>query len=167
MEGGTLSDQLCNASAQGNLSEVQNLLQNGAQVNGYNRFNRTALQVVMLGNSSVVQALLAAGANPNVQDPACGLTVLHDAVNGGYGCTLRALLQYGADANLVDHWGNLPLHLAARKGYLEGVKILIRLTSNPRAVNSDGHTAAQLARIHGKERTAAYMEQYFCGNGFE
>lgn len=40
-----LEDQLCNASASGNLAEVKWLLQNGANVNGFNKFNRTALQV--------------------------------------------------------------------------------------------------------------------------
>lgn len=38
-------DKLCNASASGKLAEVLTLLQNGADVNGFNTFNRTALQV--------------------------------------------------------------------------------------------------------------------------
>lgn len=38
-------DKLCNASARGNLPEVLFLLQNGADVNGFNQFKRTALQV--------------------------------------------------------------------------------------------------------------------------
>lgn len=41
----SLSDQLCNASATGNLSEIITLLQNGADVNIKNVFNRTAIQV--------------------------------------------------------------------------------------------------------------------------
>lgn len=41
----SLEDQLCNASASGNLADVKRLLQNGADVNGFNKFNRTALQV--------------------------------------------------------------------------------------------------------------------------
>lgn len=41
------ADNLCKASARGNLPEVLLLLQNGADVNGFNRYNRTALQVGM------------------------------------------------------------------------------------------------------------------------
>ena len=40
-----MEDQLCNASARGNLADVKQLLQNGANVNGFNMFKRTALQV--------------------------------------------------------------------------------------------------------------------------
>ena len=38
-------DELCNASASGKLDKVKTLLHNGADVNGFNEFNRTALQV--------------------------------------------------------------------------------------------------------------------------
>lgn len=41
----TIVDRLCEASAQGNLAAVKQLLQNGVDVNGFNKFNRTALQV--------------------------------------------------------------------------------------------------------------------------
>lgn len=41
----SLNDQLCTASAKGNLSDVLLMLNNGADVNGFNTFGRTALQV--------------------------------------------------------------------------------------------------------------------------
>lgn len=41
----SVADNLCKASAMGNLPEVLFLLQNGADVNGFNKWNRTALQV--------------------------------------------------------------------------------------------------------------------------
>uniref|UniRef100_A0A8D3A1K6 Cyclin-dependent kinase inhibitor 2C (p18, inhibits CDK4) n=1 Tax=Scophthalmus maximus TaxID=52904 RepID=A0A8D3A1K6_SCOMX len=105
--------ELCNAAASGNLPDVLFWLQNGADVNGLNKYKRTALQVVMLGSTSVVEALLAAGARPDVRDPVLGLTVTHDAARGGFAHTVRALLQHGANVDLVDDRGNLPLHLAA------------------------------------------------------
>uniref|UniRef100_A0A8C2Z4V3 Cyclin-dependent kinase inhibitor 2C (p18, inhibits CDK4) n=1 Tax=Cyclopterus lumpus TaxID=8103 RepID=A0A8C2Z4V3_CYCLU len=114
-----MADQICNASASGNLPRVLVLLQNGANVNGLNKYNRTALQVVKLGDAAVVEALLRAGADPNLRDPVCGLTVMHDAAREGFIESVRALVDYGADLNLVDEQGNLPLHLAAREGHLE------------------------------------------------
>ncbi|KAM7409934.1 hypothetical protein PAMA_001425 [Pampus argenteus] len=153
-------DKLCNASASGNLPEVLFLLQNEADVNGFNTFNRTALQVVKLGNDAVVEALLEAGANPNVRDPVCSLTVTHDAAREGFERTVRVLVEHGADVNLVDEQGNLPLHLAAREGHLEVVRLLIGLTADPKKPNGLRFTAGQLAQLHQRTDTAAYIDEY-------
>lgn len=40
-----LPEKLCKASAEGNLPEVLFLLNEGAEINGFNECNRTALQV--------------------------------------------------------------------------------------------------------------------------
>uniref|UniRef100_A0A3B5LY47 Cyclin-dependent kinase inhibitor 2C (p18, inhibits CDK4) n=1 Tax=Xiphophorus couchianus TaxID=32473 RepID=A0A3B5LY47_9TELE len=118
------SDLLCNASACGKLEEVLDLLKAGADVNGLNEFRRTPLQVAMLGNTELVRALLAAGADPNARDHILNLTVTHDAAREGFAETVRELVNHGADVNLADAIGNLPLHLAAREGHLEVVRTL-------------------------------------------
>nr|XP_040041068.1 cyclin-dependent kinase 4 inhibitor C [Gasterosteus aculeatus aculeatus] len=155
-----MSDLLCKASAKGNLHSVLFLLQNGASVNGFNKYNRTALQVVQLGSTAVIEALLRAGADPNLRDPVLGLTVMHDAAREGFADSVRVLLAYGADPNLVDDTGNLPLHLAATEGHLEATRQLIAATADPRAPNGLGHSAGQEARIHKRVETAQYIEDY-------
>lgn len=47
------ADELCNASARGQLEEVVGLLRNGADINGFNKFNRTPLQVSIKAFSTV------------------------------------------------------------------------------------------------------------------
>uniref|UniRef100_A0A3Q3XDZ1 Uncharacterized protein n=1 Tax=Mola mola TaxID=94237 RepID=A0A3Q3XDZ1_MOLML len=153
-------DKLCNASAKGNLPEVLSLLRNGTDVNGFNKYNTTALQVAKLGNPALICELLLAGADPNLRDPACGLTVTHDAAREGFADSVRVLVEHGADVNIVDGHGNLPLHLAAREGHLEAMRLLLERTADPRAANSLGYTAHQLALLHHRVDVAAYMQKY-------
>lgn len=119
------------------------------------------MQVVQTGHVALVLELLLAGANPNVADPACGLTVLHDASRDGFKDSVQKLLEHGADANMVDYYGNLPLHLAAEKGHLEVVQLLIQQTANPRQRNNQGATALQLACRQGKVDTVQYLLELF------
>ncbi|XP_056132819.1 cyclin-dependent kinase 4 inhibitor C [Lampris incognitus] len=158
----SLTDKLCNASARGDLARVLFYLQNGANVNGCNTYGRTSLQVVKLGSPAVAEALLHAGADPNVRDPALSLTVTHDAARDGFADMVRVLLDHGADVNLEDDGGNLPLHVAAREGHDDVVGMLIGRTTNPGRPNAHGHTPYDLARSYGRtaatQRIAQYMD---------
>lgn len=98
----------------------------------------------MTGHDDLILELLLAGANPNLPDPAMGLGVLHDASRDGFEGSVRVLLQHGADANMVDGKGNLPLHLAAQEGHLGVVQLLFGYTENPEQRNNDGATFLQL-----------------------
>lgn len=119
------------------------------------------MQVVQTGHVALVQELLLAGANPNVADPACGLTVLHDASRDGFKDSVQKLLEHGANANMRDYSGNLPLHLAAAEGHLEVVQLLICQTANPRQRNNQGASALQLACRNGKVDTVQYLLELF------
>lgn len=119
------------------------------------------LQVVKLGCLSVVEALLFAGADPNVPDPCKKLTVTHDAARDGYADALQVLLRYRADVNLQDDDGNLPLHLAAREGHQSAVELLAPLTACPFLLNNAGFTPLHLASQYHRDDTARWLESYF------
>lgn len=118
------------------------------------------LQVVKLGCPSVAEALLRAGADPNVPDPSKGLRITHDAARDGHTDTLQVLLRYEADVNLQDHDGNLPLHLAAREGYQSAVELLAPRTAHPFQMNHKGFTPLELALQHHRDDTARWLENY-------
>lgn len=85
----------------------------------------------MTGHAPLILELLLAGADPNLADPATGHTVLHDTSRGGFEDSVRVLLERGADANVVDGKGHLPVHLAAQEGHLEVVQLLKGSMANP------------------------------------
>lgn len=126
----TLQDELTTAATKGNTAAVKALLDRGAQVNGTNSFGRTALQVMMMGSTSVAQLLLEHGANPNVGDSSTGASPLHDAARTGFVDTVRLLVQHHADPQARDKLNRLPVDLARQHGHGDVVDFLESL-QNP------------------------------------
>ncbi|XP_061594229.1 cyclin-dependent kinase 4 inhibitor C isoform X2 [Cololabis saira] len=119
-----------------------------------------SFKVVMLGHSRLIQVLLAAGADPDLPDPRLGLTVTHDAARQGFGESVRVLVSGGADVNLLDWDGNLPLHLAAAGGHLEALRALLPRTADPGQADGWGRSPWRLAIDHQQLDAAAAISQY-------
>ncbi|XP_042341551.1 cyclin-dependent kinase 4 inhibitor B [Plectropomus leopardus] len=115
----TLEDDLTTAAATGNAADVESLLRAGAEVNGVNCFGRTALQVMMMGSTSVAQMLLKHGADPNVADGSTGSTPLHDAARTGFLDTVRLLVQHLADPQARDNNNYRPVDLAIQNSHTD------------------------------------------------
>jgi ankyrin repeat protein len=123
------------------------------------------------GTSALVKALLAHGANPNVQiakDPPplpgsyiygsglTGATPLWLAAKAADTAVMRALVEGGADLQLGNKAGTTPLMVAAGLGQTQGpggvpesrlldaVKVAVELGADLNAVNDTGQTA-----VHG------------------
>ena len=79
----------------------------------------------MEGHAEVVRTLLLAGANPNVAERATGSFPLHPAVKEGHVTTVAALIDGGADVNVVEVDGQTPLYIAAEEGSGEIVRLLV------------------------------------------
>lgn len=120
----TLEDDLTTAAATGNTEAVKHLLESGVEVNGVNRFGRTALQVMMMGSLPVAQLLLKFGADPNVRDRSTGATPLHDAARTGFLDTVRLLVQFQADPNAKDNKNCRPIDIARESGNTEVIDFL-------------------------------------------
>jgi ankyrin repeat protein len=67
----------------------------------------------------------------------------------GHLVVAQRLLARGADPNVKDGKGSLPLHAAADGGYLELVRFLLPRTGDPHARNDDGQRPADYARRRG------------------
>ncbi|MDQ0796933.1 ankyrin repeat domain-containing protein [Streptomyces sp. B1I3] len=95
------------------------------------------------GHGDVVEALLAAGAGPDLREE-FGFTALRWAVGLGHARVAEILLAHGADPDLPGPQGESPLVVAARRGSVATVRTLLR------------HGAGDLARaLEEARRTQA------------
>ncbi|MDE0019966.1 MAG: CotH kinase family protein [Candidatus Poribacteria bacterium] len=91
-----------------------------------------------MGKLAAVEKRLADGADVNERDKMFYLAPLGWAALYGQTEVARALLDNGADVNILDRSGNTPLHTAAFLGDVETAKLLIENGANIRAKNHEG-----------------------------
>lgn len=102
-----------------------------------------------------VEALLEAGAYPNVKEPLLGQTPLFEAARHGHKDIVTSLLKHGAKVNVVDKMGRTPLLSASYLGDPETYNTLVEHGADPLA--GDPKTRASLllhALTRGHEKTA-------------
>lgn len=117
-------DRLADAAATGETEKVKTLLeQEGVDPNSLNRFGRTPLQCMMMGNVKIAELLLAHGANPNIKD-SHNVLPIHDAAREGFLETVQLLIKYGAIANIRNSWNMRPIDLAREEGHQDVVDYL-------------------------------------------
>lgn len=85
-------------------------------------------------------------------------TALHIAAGKGRIRIVALLIEAGARVNRPASNGNRPLHLAARAGSLETVKLLIGKQAFPDLKNDAGRTAYDVAVLHGKKDVAEFLK---------
>jgi ankyrin repeat protein len=128
------------ASRNGNLDKVNELLNNGADVNAADDSDqKTALhEAAIYGHTDVVSLLLAKGADVNVQDE-YGYTPIHWAAENGHTDVVSLLLEKGADVNVQDEDGVTPIFYAALEGHKETARILQSNNADPKIKATSGY----------------------------
>lgn len=97
------------------------------------------LAIEIHGERSIVEALLAAGADPD-RPGYEGWRPLHHAAFLGQLWNLERLLQAGADVNATSDSGATALHLAALEGDVEGMALLLEAGAMIDATTLEGAT---------------------------
>lgn len=140
---------LYQASCDGDMRRVQQLLGQAASINETDLDGQTALHcAVRWGHAELASLLLGRGANVNAQAK-YGLTPLHIAVREYRPETVRLLLEGGANANAADEFGCTPLHDAAGRGYTVIAAQLLQAGAEVNAADSGGTTPLHRAARGG------------------
>ena len=97
------------------------------------------------GDKKQVHELLRRYAFPDSID-ARGWSAAHEAARGGWDPCLAAVLDAGANADIVSENESLerPLHLACQAGSAACVRLLLRSSADPAAARADGQTPLAL-----------------------
>ena len=143
------------AAMYGNLEAVKAAIENGIDINASN--GQTALMyAAVYGHTPVVQALLDAGASPDIfsdEDvPSDGQTALMQVATSFFAAggrrreVIQAIARAGANLNAKDSEGRTALIWAAIGSYADSVTALIEVGADLDAKDADGNTALMVAK---------------------
>ena len=147
----------------GRLDNVDALLEAGADPSQAGRDGYTPLILASnAGNVGMIEALLSKGADPERATPA-GVTVLHTACRSTaedepLNQIVAALLKAGADPNAKDAQGFTPLMVAASRGRVEPLRMLLDAGAKINATNTSGLNAITYAVMSGDFASRAGWE---------
>jgi ankyrin repeat protein len=161
----TLARQaLMSAVQAGNLATVERLIAEGADVNekspvlaNGNDGQTPLLVACFLGHAAIARALVAAGANPRINDYLLGATPAHKAAYAGRPELLRALREHGgSEINAQGPFnGYTALHDATWHGHREAVAVLLDWPGVRLDLRGlDGRTPEELGRSLGYDDLA-------------
>ncbi|KFV77998.1 Ankyrin repeat domain-containing protein 6 [Struthio camelus australis] len=139
-----LSERLLIAAYKGQVDNVVQLINKGAKV-AVTKHGRTPLHLAAhKGHLHVVQILLKAGCDLDIQDDG-DQTALHRAAVVGNTDVIATLIQEGCALDRQDKDGNTALHEACWHGFSQSAKLLVKAGANVLARNKAGNTPLHLA----------------------
>lgn len=153
MKTGDKELNLINAARKSDIDIVRQLLNEGADVNAtgegytfttdFTRMNSALHLAATNADEDIVRLLLENGASVNLW--ALG-TPLHRAIKSNAQKIVNLLLDYGADLEIHDAEDNMcPLAIAAKRGQVDLVRLLLQRGANVHALSGNGFSALHYA----------------------
>ncbi len=145
-----LNKKLFDAVSGNRISEIEQLLKQGADVNAKTENGWTPLYCASNWNRiDIAKLLIENGADVNAQNKN-GWTPLHEASYWDYVGIAKLLIENGADVNAKNKNGETPLYWASRWNQIGIAKLLIENGADVDAQNKDGWTPLHQAAFRGK-----------------
>lgn len=145
-----MTQNLIQAAERGDAALVQQLLREGADLNGRDARGRTPIMAATHANKpAIVKILIQAGADINLQNEIKDNPFLYAGAEGLLD-VLKLLIDAGADTRITNRFGGTALIPAAERGHVEVVQeLLTRTDVKIDHVNNLGWTALLEAVILG------------------
>ncbi|CAH3178494.1 unnamed protein product [Porites lobata] len=141
------------SAVNGNTDILRYFIEKKGDIDARIKNHRTLLMAAsMYGHTNAVNVLLQDGANVALTDKRLGCTALHFAAGSSdnSGEILRCLIENGADVNGVNKVKHTPLMIAAIRGHINALTLLIKHGANVDLQDSDGYKALHFA-VHGSD----------------
>jgi|EndMetStandDraft_3_1072993.scaffolds.fasta_scaffold340359_1 ankyrin repeat protein len=154
---------LINAATDGRTNDVERLAAQGANVDGVGSDGTTPLiWALNARNAKGVEALLRAGANPNLSTEKLGGLSAMALVSGGDSLELLELiLRYGGDAKGTGLGRKMkPLDRAAGQGRLQNVKLIVSAGADVNEHDEYGESAAIAAAERDRFEVVAWLLEH-------
>jgi|LauGreDrversion4_2_1035121.scaffolds.fasta_scaffold31473_4 ankyrin repeat protein len=152
---------MLSAATEGDTAKVTKYLKSKVDVDSINAEGRTAwMEAAIHGHIDTAKVLIAAGANPNLEDKD-GLTALMVETRKGNLQTVQALIAAGADVNHQDKFGQTALMDAVSMGRVRIIEQLIGSKADVKKANNLGSTALHIAVQRGNK----YIVDLLLGKG--
>ena len=136
-----VADSIHDAAREGNLQEVQRLINEGVDVNSKAEDNQTPLHYASWhGHFEVAKLLLANGANINARTKLWNWAPLHYASDKGHLEMVKFFLENGANPNASSYGADTSLHLASLEGHFEIAKLLVKYGADVNVKTKRGRT---------------------------
>ena len=161
-------EKLTDAAMYGNLKQVQQLIDDGVDINTIAACNRTALSLAIQGGHiPVIQTLLDAGADPNLPDETDeGLaenSPLMEAASTFFatnrGDMVRLLIQRGANLNQQYAEGQTALMSALEDSDIDVIETLIKAGADIDIQDNEGNTALMMVELRKSTKLVKLLKQ--------
>jgi len=151
---------LIQAAGENDLTQVQDLLEKGADVDAKDDNGVTALMMgSVMGHVEVVKRLLERGADINGKS-GTGSAALMLASVMGHLTAVRLLLEKGADVNAKDNVGVTALMGTSFEGHLDIAKLLLKKGADVNIKSKDGDTALMAAAAKGHTKIVELLKAH-------
>ena len=156
-----LTSPLIAAVVAGDLTAVQNQLEQGADINQVTNFGCTAMwHAATKGHLEIVRLLLQHDADKEKVDARTGATPLYQASFKNHLHVVKLLVESGAEIDKTDDYDWTPLIIASFLGHVEVVRYLLQQRADMDKTDDCGYTALHKSAAYGHLDVAKLLMVY-------